>query len=268
MGNECIRQEISAEVAGIAEATGAMVTSANKVPVVFPTTHPNYGGRYGDDKQLSKDVDTFWSIGGHMFKYASKPDGPMVPRDATTIHTSYSELDMARNYPVDLGAIASIKSTTGLVLEELKRRNTNTSAIKARQQWIGEYNAKRRKTLNEIAAKESENSPLSTSLLIIELDKVAESDADIVSEVVTSENHIRHYLNFDHTLPFEARRKNYDTTSGVLGWGIAAAIGVKIGRPNTENWCLTGDGCFNFGSQALWSASRYDANIGIIVFNN
>jgi thiamine pyrophosphate-dependent acetolactate synthase large subunit-like protein len=41
-----------------------------------------------------------------------------------------------------------------------------------------------------------------------------------------------------------------------------------MGRPDKETWCLTGDGAFNFGSQALWSASRYDIPIGIVIFNN
>ena len=56
--------------------------------------------------------------------------------------------------------------------------------------------------------------------------------------------------------------------SGVLGWGLAASIGVKIGNPDKEVWCLTGDGSLNFGNQALWSAVRYEVPIGIVVFNN
>jgi len=31
---------------------------------------------------------------------------------------------------------------------------------------------------------------------------------------------------------------------------------------------LTGDGSFNFGCQALWSAARYEVPIGIVIFNN
>ena len=79
LGNECIREEISTEVAEIAEATGAMVTTANKIPVVFPNTHPNFGGRYGDDRIIVPDIDAFWSLGGHMFKVSRLPSEPMVP---------------------------------------------------------------------------------------------------------------------------------------------------------------------------------------------
>jgi thiamine pyrophosphate-dependent acetolactate synthase large subunit-like protein len=39
-------------------------------------------------------------------------------------------------------------------------------------------------------------------------------------------------------------------------------------KPRKEVWCLTGDGCFNFGSQALWSAARYEVPVGVVIFNN
>jgi thiamine pyrophosphate-dependent acetolactate synthase large subunit-like protein len=101
-----------------------------------------------------------------------------------------------------------------------------------------------------------------------ELDRRMAADAYVVSEIVTSDRVIRQHLTFDHTRPFGQRRRNFDTVSGVLGWGLAASIGVKIGNPDKEVWCLTGDGSLNFGSQALWSAVRYEVPIGIIVFNN
>ncbi len=101
-----------------------------------------------------------------------------------------------------------------------------------------------------------------------ELDRRMEPDAYIVSEIVSNDKFIRRHIKFDHTRPFEQRRRNFDTVSGVLGWGLAASIGVKMGNPGKEVWCLTGDGSLNFGSQALWSAVRYEVPIGIIVFNN
>ena len=103
---------------------------------------------------------------------------------------------------------------------------------------------------------------------MIELDRAMDDKAYIVSEVITSDDHMRKYLTYDHKVPQKERRQSFDTTSGVLGWGLAAAIGTKIGNPTKEVWCLTGDGCFNFGSQALWSAARYEVPIGIVVFNN
>lgn len=268
LGNECIRYEISAEVAGIAEEVAALVMTAAKIPVVFPNTHPHYAGQFQDDRTVMPDIDAFWSLGAAMFKTGARPKEPLISRSATVMHTSLVRSEIGRNYPVDIASIASIKSTSSAVLDELRRRKTNSSAIKDRRRWIQEYTEKRRRSIEHMAKAEWENQPIASSRLMSELDQRMAPDAFIVSEIVTNDRFIRRHLTFDHTRSFEQRRRNFDTVSGVLGWGVAASIGVKIGNPDKEVWCLTGDGSLNFGSQALWSAVRYEVPIGIIVFNN
>ena len=268
LGNECIKYDVSEEVAGIAEAIGAMVMFSVKIPAVFPTTHPNFVGEVLDDPVLMPDIDCIWSIGAHMFKTFSLPPNPIVSRHTTVMHTSLVDVDVGRNYPVDVAAIASVKKTTALVLEELRKRRLDQSAIADRQRWLHDYTARQRQQFADIAKEEWDSNPLSTSRLMIELDRVMEPDAEIVSELITSDAYPRKYITFDHTKPVTQRRRQYYTTGGILGWGVGAAIGTKIGNPDKEVWCLTGDGCFNFGSQALWSAARYEVPIGVVIFNN
>jgi benzoylformate decarboxylase len=268
LGNEAIRYDISGEVADIAEEVGAMVMTASKIPVVFPNTHPNYAGQFQDDRAIMPDIDAFWSLGAPMFKTGARPSEPLISRSATVMHTSLVQSEVGRNYPVDVASIASIKSTSVAVLQEVRRRNTNSSAIRDRKQWVQEYSAKRRHSLEETAKGDWNSVPVASSRLMSELDRRMEPDAYIVSEIVSNDKFIRQHIKFDHTRPFERRRRNFDTVSGVLGWGLAASIGVKMGNPGKEVWCLTGDGSLNFGSQALWSAVRYEVPIGIIVFNN
>ena len=268
VGNEAIRYEVSEEVGGIADAIGALVMTASKIPVVFPNTHPNFAGQFLDDTDVVKDVDAFWSIGAHMFKRGAKPQVPYLNPSTRIMHTGLNYGEVARNYPVDAAAIADIKTTTAAVLDELTQRNLKSSAIQARRRWIHEYRTRRLRQIDDFEKLHWDDAPISLPRLFRELDRQMESDAYIVSEVVTSDDHIRRYVTFDHKAAPDERRRNFDTTGGILGWGCAAAIGVKIGNPDKEVWCLTGDGAFNFGSQALWSATRYEVPIGFIVFNN
>jgi benzoylformate decarboxylase len=268
LGNECIRHEISEEVAGIAEAVGAMVMFSVKIPCVFPTTHPHFVGEVLDDPELLPQIDCFWSLGGHMFKTFNLPERPLLRRSATIMHTSLAEGDVGRNYPVDLAAVAGIKVTARRVLEALARRDTESSAVRARRAWITEYTGRLRAEHAQAAQREWDQDPIATSRLMVELDRAIDGDAEVVSELITSDPYPRRYLAFDHRKPPAERRRHYYTTSGVLGWGVAAAIGTKIGNPQKEVWCLTGDGSFNFGSQALWSAARYEVPIGVVIFNN
>jgi benzoylformate decarboxylase len=268
LGNECIRHEISEEIAGIAEAIGAMVMLSIKIPCVFPNTHPNFVGEVGDDPQLLPGIDCFWSLGGHMFKTFNLPEQPLISHSATIMHTSLVATDVGRNYPVDVAAIASIKITAAQVLEQLHKRNLDDATILARNQRIREYTASQRRIHLKTAEEEWDHRPIATSRLMIELNRIIDSNAEVVSELITSDPYPRRYLDFDHRVAPEHRRRHYYSTSGVLGWGVGAAIGTKIGQPAKEVWCLTGDGSINFGSQALWTAARYEVPIGVVIFNN
>lgn len=269
VGNECIRHEISGEVAAIAEMLGAMVMNSVKIPVVFPSTHPNFVGEVlSEAPELMDKIDCFWSLGGHMFKLFNLPEQPVLPRTAVAMHTSMVDTDVGRNYPVDVATISSLKSTSQLVLEELKTRKLNTGAIAQRQSWLAGYTKKMRQGFQDTLRKEWNDNPIATSRLMAELDRAMDDSAYVVTELITSDAYPRRYLTFDHTRPFAERKREFYTTGGVLGWGVAASIGAKIGNPDKEVWCLTGDGCFNFGSQALWSAARYEVPVGVVVFNN
>jgi benzoylformate decarboxylase len=229
--------------------------TASKIPVVFPNTQPNFAGQFLDDREIVRDIDTFWSIGAHMFKRGAKPKVPYFDSSTRIMHTGLDDGEVARNYPVDAAAIADIKTTTAAVLDELKQRNLKGSAIQARRRWIHEYRAQRLQQIADFEKTHWDDAPISLPRLFRELDRQMAPDAQV-------------YLTFDHQAAPDKRRRNFDTTGGILGWGCSAAVGVAIGNPDKEVWCLTGDGAFNFGSQALWSATRYEVPVGFIVFNN
>jgi acetolactate synthase I/II/III large subunit len=55
---------------------------------------------------------------------------------------------------------------------------------------------------------------------------------------------------------------------GTLGWGIAAAIGVKVARPEVPVLAVTGDGGFLFNAQELATAVQHRIPIVIVLVND
>jgi benzoylformate decarboxylase len=268
LGNEAIRDEVSSEVMAIADALGLPVMTSFEIGMVYPTNHPSYVGTFlVQDGELPRQADAFWSLGAHMFKRHAN-DGVVIARSAKIFHTSQDHTELARNYPVDSAAPANIKRTAAAVLAALGSKDLNTPAIQARKQQQLAYHAARRARLAAELARDFDKAPLALSRLFTELDRVMSSDACIVQEMVTSLDQAQNYLTIDCKVPFAQRRKAYGTTGGILGWGLPAAIGVAIGHPGKEVWCVAGDGAFNFGVQALWSAARYEAPVAYVVLNN
>ena len=57
-------------------------------------------------------------------------------------------------------------------------------------------------------------------------------------------------------------------TSGAMGYGLSAAIGAKLARPNRPVVCVAGDGCFMMSSHELITAVRLGLPIVVLVFDN
>lgn len=55
---------------------------------------------------------------------------------------------------------------------------------------------------------------------------------------------------------------------GTMGYGLGAAIGAQIGRPDKRVINIAGDGCFRMNMQELITASAYDVPIIEVIFDN
>ena len=55
---------------------------------------------------------------------------------------------------------------------------------------------------------------------------------------------------------------------GTMGYGLPAAIGAAMGRPNEDIWCITGDGSIMMNIQELVTAKRLKLPIKICLINN
>lgn len=268
LGNEAVHEDLSGEVMAIADLMGVPVVTSWEMGMVYPTNHPGFAGTVMvQDPELVRRADVFWSLGGHMFK-RPKNEGVIVDRSARIFHTGQDSTEVARNYPVDSAALANVRQTAAAVLAALRAGDHDTSAVRTRRQRLLDYGAARRTRLAEVQVRDADKTPIALSRLFTELDRCMSSDANVVLEVVTSLDVAQDYLTIDASVPYEQRRRAFGTSSGVLGWGLAAAVGVSLGRPGRETWCLSADGSANFSIQALWSAARYDAPIAYVIVNN
>jgi acetolactate synthase I/II/III large subunit len=55
---------------------------------------------------------------------------------------------------------------------------------------------------------------------------------------------------------------------GTMGYGLPAAIGAKVGRPDKTVICISGDGSIQMNIQELGTMSMYDIKVKILIFNN
>jgi benzoylformate decarboxylase len=269
VGKEAARFDPSDELMELSELLGMAVFQdvyMSHTPMSFPTTHPHYAGMFAQDPDFPVEPDLFWSLGGTMFGLGARPAEPILPRSTRVVHTGLDSDEVGRTYPVDLGVVAGLKATVGAVLEEIRERNVSPTKIEDRARRVREIHDAQRASLERTASSRWKQNPISNERLMVELNRRIAPDAIVVSELITSEPYVPFYL--DIAFDRKDRRRNLATSGGVLGWGVPAAIGAHIGEQDREVWALVGDGAFQFGVQALWTAARYEVPIGVVIWNN
>jgi acetolactate synthase-1/2/3 large subunit len=55
---------------------------------------------------------------------------------------------------------------------------------------------------------------------------------------------------------------------GTMGFGLPAAIGAQMGRPDDTVWCLDGDGSFQMTIQELATIQQERLPLKVAIFNN
>ena len=245
-----------AELLGLPAAGGSGALGFWSKP--FPTRHPLYIGAMLRQMRFPGAVDVHLNVGwkhGELYMPGSKQIS--IRRDPASI---------ARNAPVDLPMIADIRLALIDLIDAVKSLATKErlkQIADERGQRVRDYTSEQAKILRKIARDHAEGSAIRMERLGVELEQWLDKDAIYVCDVDSGKR-------MDPFMSFGGDDKSYiGTGPNILGWGMAAGLGVKLAHPNRQVLSVVGDGSFLFsGPQPLWSLSRYQAPTTSIVLNN
>ena len=224
----------------------------------FPTRHPLFIGTHLRTMRYPSKPDVLLNLGNRW--------GEMAAPGTKLISIRLDPASLARGAPVDLGMVADLRlaiaDLTAAIKSQLPAAKLKELAD-ARAARTRGYSAQMADARAAIARGLSDSSPIGMERLGLELEANLERDACYVADVDSGKT-------MDPLMTFGGDDKQYfGTGPNVLGWGMAAAFGVKLARPDVPVVSVVGDGSFCFsGPQPLWSMARYKAPVTVIVLNN
>ena len=263
-GPEVTRAGANGELLQLAELLAIPVAQGFSVYGDFPYQHPLSAGFFSlDFPRGLGGTDVFFNIGAHM------PDSTIwtgMPKVDHIINARLEYDKIANIYPTDIAIAAGAKETLQALIDSVNSMATESrieevriarmaDALKGYERSVERRNRRAEKTWND--------SPIATERLCYEFEQSLDEDATIVCE--TGDRTPQQWLNVG------PGRKSLigPTTGSCLGWCIGASLGVKIARPNNQVVAMVGDGAMLFGQiESLWTASRYDIPVIIVVFDN
>ncbi|PWD87304.1 biosynthetic-type acetolactate synthase large subunit [Ignatzschineria cameli] len=178
---------------------------------------------------------------------------------AKIIHVDVDPSSIAKNVPVDLPIVGQLQP----VLKELnaihkaKKGKLDQAALANWWDQIGEWRAM------ESLKYEQSDVVIKPQFVIEKLFEVTEGKAIITSDVGQHQMWAAQYYPFD-----EPRQWLNSGGLGTMGFGLPAAMGAKIARPDREVACITGDGSIQMMLQELSTMLQYCSPVKIINLNN
>jgi len=224
----------------------------------FPTQHPLYVGPLLRDMRYPGKPDLLLNLGNKFGERASP--------GTRLISIRSDPASLARSAPVDLGMVADLRLAIADIIEAVRSiaPEAKIKEIAAeRHARTAAYTKEMREFRRQIVKENADRSPVSLERIGLELEAALDKDTCFVGDIDSGRT-------METAMSFGGDGKQYfGTGPNVLGWGMAAAMGVKLARPNQPVVGVVGDGSFLFsGAQPLWTQARYRAPIMNIVLNN
>lgn len=155
------------------------------------------------------------------------------------------------NRPVELAIIADVRSFLSAVIEEVRPRLAQADRA-ARRTRLERYRADRTASREKLDAMlEEKGSPLHPAHVGSLCRRAFADDAIVVFDGGNANiwGQFFHEVRVPNTVLWTPK-------FGMLGAGVAQALGAKVAHPDREVYCITGDGAMGFHPQEIETAVR------------
>ena len=252
-GGGVITSDAGAELRRLAERLQAPIFTTVLGKGAVADDHPLAAGAtilHPAARAFLAESDLMLAVGTRFTEEETDRWGLCLPDSLIHIDIDSDEID--RNYPATVGVVGDARAALQLIntqLQDLGRQENGSAAGIAKL---------RQKVWRYCQARAPEGVELVQTLR-----KALPRDTIIVSDLTVAAYWCRRLLDI-----YEPRTNIYPWGFCTLGFGLPAAIGAKVARPDRPVVVLCGDGGFLFNCQELAVAAQFDVPIVALVFND
>jgi len=262
-GGGVVLGEASKELIEFTHTLGYPITNTLMGLGAYPATDKQFVGMLGmhgtyEANMAMHESDVIIAIGARFDDRVTGKLDLFCPH-AKIIHIDVDPASISKTVKVDIPIVGDVKPVLEQMLELIKdsKLKPDGNALAAWWNQIRQWQA-----VN--CLEFDRTSPLIKPQYVIEqLHEVTKGDAYVTSDVGQHQMWVAQYYPFD-----KPRRWINSGGLGTMGFGLPAAIGVKLAFPESDVACVTGDASIQMCIQELSTALQYNTPIKIINLNN
>jgi acetolactate synthase-1/2/3 large subunit len=264
VGGGVLRARASQELRVLAELTGIPVVTTLMARGAFPDSHPLHlgmPGMHGSVAAVSalQRSDLIIALGARFDDRVTGKLDTFAPM-AKVVHADIDPAEISKNRVADVPIVGDCRETiadlvTVLQGEHAAGRHGDYSA------WVQQTDAWRRRF--PVGYEPPDDGSLAPQLVIERLGQAVGPDGVYVAGVGQHQMWAAHFVKYE--------KPNTWINSGglgTMGFAVPAAMGAKVGRPDTTVWAIDGDGCFQMTNQELATCALEGIPIKVAVINN
>jgi len=263
VGGGAIKANASKELLQLAELLGVPVVTTLMARGAFPDSHPlHYGmpgmhGTVGAVTALQKS-DLLITLGA---RFDDRVTGKLstFAVNAKVIHADIDPAEIGKNRFADVPVVGDLKRTIAALIPAVKAEFAKKSPDYSA--WNASMNKLR--ATYPLGYDLPKDGSLSPQYVIERLSTLTGPEAIYVAGVG------QHQMWASQFVKYENPRTWLNSGGlGTMGYAVPAAMGAKVGAPDTPVWAIDGDGCFQMTNQELVTCALNNIPIKVAIINN
>lgn len=263
VGGGTIRSGAHRELFKLATMTGIPVVTTLMARGAFPDSHPQHLGMPGMHGTVAavaalQKSDLIISLGARFDDRVTGRLDSFAPH-ALVIHADIDPAEIGKNRRADVPIVGDVKEVV-LDLTAMLEQEYAAGRQGDYESWVAFVSGVKK---NYPLGYDTPAEGLAPQYVIERLGKIAGPEAVYVAGVGQHQMWAAQFVGYENPNTWLN-----SGGAGTMGYSVPAAMGAKVGRPDTTVWSIDGDGCFQMTNQELATCAIENIPIKVAVINN
>lgn len=264
VGGGVIRANAAQSLRRLAELTGIPVVTTLMARGAFPDSHPQQLGMPGMHGTVAavgalQKADLIIALGARFDDRVTGKLSTFAP-NAGIIHADIDPAEIGKNRTADVPIVGDLAE----IIPELITALEHEFALHRRGDYEGWWSLlSRMRETYPLGYDVPDDGSLSPQYVIERLGVVSGPDSIYAAGVG------QHQMWAAQFIGYESPRTWLNSGGlGTMGYAVPAAMGAKVGCPDSTVWAVDGDGCFQMTNQELVTCTINEIPIKVALINN
>jgi acetolactate synthase-1/2/3 large subunit len=264
-GGGVILGNASAQLRQLADMLGFPCTNTLMGLGAIAASDPKFLGMLGmhgtyEANMTMQNCDVLLAVGARFDDRVIGNPAHFASVERKIIHVDIDPSSISKRVRVDIPIVGDTKEVLLELIAQVTEAQSRPDAA-ALAAWWGQINEWRKR---ECLVYKTSSDVIKPQMVVEKLCELTRGrDTYITSDVGQHQMWAAQYYRFE-----EPRRWINSGGLGTMGVGLPYAMGIKLGRPDSDVFCITGEGSIQMCIQELSTCLQYKTPVKIVSLNN